>query len=102
MGFRFRRSIRLAPGLRINLSKSGASVSVGHRGASMNFGSKGEKITAGLPGTGLAYSKRFTPHVELNSQVPADETGTIGRVLKIVVALAAGAAILIAGAIFGN
>jgi len=57
MGFRFRRSIRIANGLRINLSKSGASLSVGHRGATVNFGPKGEKVTFGLPGTGLSYSQ---------------------------------------------
>ena len=33
MGFRFRRTIRIGPFLRINLSKSGVSESVGHRGA---------------------------------------------------------------------
>jgi len=61
MGFRFRRSIRLAKGLRINLSKSGAGLSVGHRGATVNFGPKGERVTAGLPGTGLSYSKTIGP-----------------------------------------
>jgi hypothetical protein len=56
MGFRFRRSIRLGKGLRINLSKTGASLSVGRRGATVNFGPKGEKFTVGLPGSGLSYS----------------------------------------------
>ncbi len=59
MGFRFRRSIRLGKGLRINLSKSGASLSVGRRGATMNLSPKGNKITVGLPGTGLSYSTRI-------------------------------------------
>ena len=32
MGFRFYRRVPLVPGLRLNLSKSGPSVSLGHRG----------------------------------------------------------------------
>jgi hypothetical protein len=56
MGFRFRRSIRLAAGLRINLSKTGSSLSVGRRGATLNFRERGARATVGLPGTGLSYS----------------------------------------------
>lgn len=56
MGFRFRRSVRLAPGLRINLSKTGASFSVGRRGAAVNLSERGTKATVGLPGSGLSYS----------------------------------------------
>src|SRR5260221_13790228 len=56
MALRFRRSIRLAPGLRLNLSGSGASLSLGPRGASVNFGSRGAFLNAGIPGTGL-YSR---------------------------------------------
>jgi hypothetical protein len=56
MGFRFRRSLRLAPGIRINLSKTGASLSLGRRGATMNFSRRGTKATVGVPGTGISYS----------------------------------------------
>ncbi len=38
---RFRKSIKLAPGLRPNLSGRGASLTVGPRGASVNFGTRG-------------------------------------------------------------
>jgi hypothetical protein len=56
MGFRFRRSIRLGGGLRINLSKSGASLPVGRPGATVNLGRRGARATVGLPGSGLSYS----------------------------------------------
>jgi len=56
MGFRFRRSIRLLPGLRVNLGKKGASLSVGGRGATLNWSAKGTRTTVGLPGTGLSYT----------------------------------------------
>jgi hypothetical protein len=56
MGFRFHRTIRVLPGLRLNLSKSGASVSVGRRGAWFTVGPKGTRTTVGLPGTGISYT----------------------------------------------
>lgn len=59
MGLRFSKSIRIAPGVRINLSKAGVSVSVGGRGLSANAGRRGIRTTAGLPGTGLNWSKLF-------------------------------------------
>lgn len=55
MGLRFRRSFKLAPGLRMNLSRSGLSWSVGPRGASMSYGKRGIASNLGLPGTGLSY-----------------------------------------------
>jgi hypothetical protein len=61
--FRFRRSIRLFPGVRINLGKRSASVSVGVRGAHVTFGGpQGTRTTVGLPGTGLSYTETTKPH----------------------------------------
>lgn len=59
MGFRFRRSIRVAPGIKLNLSKSGISTSIGRPGATLNLGSHGTRATIGLPGTGLSYSTKM-------------------------------------------
>jgi hypothetical protein len=60
MGFRFRKSIRIGPGLRWNFGKRGSSLSVGGRGATVNIGSRGVRQTVGFPGTGLSYSN-WTP-----------------------------------------
>lgn len=57
MGFRFRRSLRIFPGLRLNLSKTGVSASVGVQGATINLGRKGIRGTVGVPGSGMSYSK---------------------------------------------
>lgn len=56
MGFRFRKSVKIVPGVKVNFSKKGASLSVGRRGASVNINRKGVRSTVGLPGTGLSYS----------------------------------------------
>ena len=56
MGFRFRRSIKIAKGLRLNVSGGGLSLSVGGRGATVNLSSRGTRATVGIPGTGLSWS----------------------------------------------
>lgn len=56
MGFRFRKNFGLFPGLKVNLSKSGPSLSVGEAGMSYNIGTKGERATVGLPDSGMSYS----------------------------------------------
>src|ERR1700731_4684264 len=61
MPFRFRRSFRVLPGIRLNLSKSGISASLGVRGAHVTVGPRGTTTSVGLPGTGLSY----TSHVPL-------------------------------------
>lgn len=55
MPLRFRRSVSLFPGARLNFSKSGVSVSLGRPGATFNFGPRGTSATFGLPGTGFSY-----------------------------------------------
>jgi hypothetical protein len=61
MGFRFRKIISVIPGVKVNLSKSGVSTSLGGRGATINVGSSGKKtLTLGLPGTGLSYQIPLT------------------------------------------
>lgn len=57
MGFRFRKSIKIAPGVRVNVGKKGSSLSVGGKGATVNFSKKGTRTTIGIPGTGISYSK---------------------------------------------
>ena len=57
MPFRLRRSIRIAPGIRINLGKRGASLSVGRPGFTVNYAKRRTNYTVGLPGTGLSYTK---------------------------------------------
>ena len=50
MGFRFRKSVKVLPGVKLNISKSGISTSVGRRGATVNFSKRGTRATVGIPG----------------------------------------------------
>src|ERR1700693_1774677 len=62
MGFRFRRSVKILPGVRLNFGKRGVSTSVGVRGAHVTFGKSGTRTTVGVPGTGLSYTHLEKPH----------------------------------------
>lgn len=58
MGLRFRKSIKILPGVKFNVGKKSAGVSVGTDGARYSVNSSGRKTsTVGVPGTGLSYSK---------------------------------------------
>ena len=60
MGWRFRKSIKILPGIKVNIGKDGfSSVSVGTRGAHLTMGKNGTTVSAGIPGTGLSYVKRL-------------------------------------------
>jgi len=59
MGFRYSRRFRLAPGVRVNLSKSGVGYSIGRRGMWLTKRANGgRQATVGLPGSGLSYTAR--------------------------------------------
>lgn len=67
MGLRFRKSIKLAPGVRLNVGKKSAGISFGGKGLRYSINSRtGGRLTASLPGTGISYTtstgrKRRTP-----------------------------------------
>lgn len=56
MGLRVRKIFKLAPGTKLNLSKSGGSMSFGGKGFTVNLGKNGTRSTIGLPGSGISYS----------------------------------------------
>ena len=58
MGFRFRKSVKIAPGVRLNIGKKSVGISAGVKGARVSVNSSGRKTTTvGIPGTGLSYQK---------------------------------------------
>ena len=57
MGLCFRKSISIFPGLKLNLSKSGVSITGGVKGLhkTVNLGTGKTTTTVGVPGTGVYY-----------------------------------------------
>jgi Protein of unknown function (DUF4236)/Tetratricopeptide repeat len=70
MGFRFRRSIRLLPGIRWNFGLKSTSISIGGRGFHYTVGTKGARVGASLPGTGLSWSQAAPTPLQIAGPVP--------------------------------
>jgi hypothetical protein len=60
MGFRFRKTIKLLPGVKLNFSNSAVSTSIGGPGATINISKRGTLGTVGIPGTGVSYSENLS------------------------------------------
>ncbi len=54
MPIRFRKSFTLFPGVKVNVSKGGTSITVGKKGFHLNFSKRGVRQTVGLPGSGIS------------------------------------------------
>lgn len=67
---RFRKRVKVAPGVHLNIGKSGVSTSVGVRGANVTIGKK-TTTTLGMPGTGLSHS------VTSGQATPARQPATV-------------------------
>lgn len=77
MGFRFRKSFKIAPGFRVNIGKRGiSSFTIGKRGANLNISKKGVYSNIGIKGTGLSY------RAKLASSQP-QKSRKMGRASKI-------------------
>jgi hypothetical protein len=90
MGLRFRRTVRIAPGVRLNFSKSGVSTSVGPRGAKYTIGPRGSRVTLGIPGTGLSWTQTASRQVPQAAYEQAPPSGghVLGWILLVLVVLA--------------
>ena len=62
MATRFRKSVKIAPGVKVNINKGSVSASVGTKGAHYTVSSNGSTTkTLGIPGSGLSYVDRSGP-----------------------------------------
>jgi hypothetical protein len=59
MSWRFRQSFKLIPGVKLNLAKTGLSLSFGGAPLTLNVGRRGVYGTASIPGTGIQFRQRF-------------------------------------------
>ncbi len=54
MSLRFRKSIKLFPGAKINIGKTGIGISTGIKGAHIGINKRGMYTDVGIPGTGVS------------------------------------------------
>lgn len=69
MGLRFRKSISLCKGVKLNFGKTGASISVGGKGYRKTINTKGQVTTSfGIPGTGVYYTETTSLNKDKNNR----------------------------------
>jgi hypothetical protein len=88
MSHRFRRSIRLAPGIRINLGLHGAGLSVGPRGLHVGVNRRGMYTSAGIPGTRLYAVHHIRRPAEQHPSVAGSATSFVAGIVVAVIVLA--------------
>lgn len=61
MGFKFRKSFKIAPGVKVNFNKKSTGITFGDKGIHYTVNSKGKQTkSVGIPGTGLYYTETST------------------------------------------
>lgn len=105
---RFFRRVHIAPGVRLNLAKRGASLSFGVRGAHVTIGRHGLRRTYGLPGSGIFYTSSRGWHTGCHSApqfapppLPGAH-GIGGSWWKVVLLVLSLAALAVIGQAFGR
>lgn len=82
MGFRFRRQLRIVPGLHLNLSRSGISATVGVPGMRVTLG-KRPALNVGLPGTGISYRESLGSAPPAPPAPPAPQEAAPGQSIHV-------------------
>ena len=75
VSLRFRRRVRLFPGVCLNLGLHGAGLSVGPRGFHVGMNRRGMYTSAGIPGTGIYAVHHFRSSSEEHPMVAGDARG---------------------------
>lgn len=60
MSLRIQKRIQLFPGIKLNVSKTGVSITVGVPGVSLNINKDNVHANLGLPGTGISTRTNLT------------------------------------------
>lgn len=80
MGFKFRKRVKIAPGVNLNIGKKGVSTSIGGNGATVNLSKRGVKTTVGIYGTGMSWSKNHSSTQNNREEGLQQQDGVIGRI----------------------
>src|SRR5687768_4917622 len=75
-GFQFRKSFQLLPGVRLNISKTGASLSLGPQGAHITTGRRGTYFNLDLPGSGAYYRRKLDTKSDSNKDGENNDSDT--------------------------
>lgn len=110
VGTRFRKSIKIAPGVRINVGRKSVGMSIGGKYGGMSFNSRtGARARVSAPGTGLSYSTKIsggnrkrtdsslgTRNTQSDDTRAVKKHGTIRKILGVVFAIIAIRSVIVA------
>lgn len=78
MAWNYRKRIKIAPGINLNLSKGGVSTSIGAKGAKITIGKNGTYLNTSIPGTGLYSRTKLSGNSTSLSSNSSTENESIG------------------------
>ena len=80
MSLRFRRSIKIIPGVKINFNKNSVGLTLGGRGAHYTINSSGRRTSSiGIPGTGIWWQESYNPRAASRRPVSQSWRNKTGR-----------------------
>lgn len=73
MGLRFYKSFKILPGVRMNVSKSGISWTLGSKAVKLNTGKRGTYLNLSIPKTGISWRERLDNKTSKNKAATSKE-----------------------------
>lgn len=73
MAWRFRKRIKIIPGVHLNIGKKGLSTSIGMRGASITIGRSGSYLNTSIPGLGISNRTKISNNGSFSKVMPSLE-----------------------------
>ena len=75
MGFRFRKSIKILPGIKLNIGKKSSSISIGNKFGGISVNSKtGVTARTSIPGTGISFTEKVNTFSQTENNKPQTST----------------------------
>lgn len=83
MGLKFRKSIKIAPGVKLNLGKKSAGISIGGKHGGISYNTRtGTRARVSAPGTGLSYSTKVGGTSKKSGNRSANTVMQVGEIKK--------------------
>lgn len=70
MAWKFRKSVKILPGIKLNFSNAGVSTSFGPKGFKYNVGRKGVRRTVSIPGSGFYHTEMLEKNENSEGELP--------------------------------
>ena len=84
MGLRFRKSVKIAPGVKLNFGKKSVGLSVGNKYGGVSINSRtGATTRVSMPGSGFSYTKKIKINDTKSNEYPTQTLTEIEKTKEI-------------------